>query len=148
MIYKVKIEGQIFNVEIQDLHTRPIIAIVNGIPVEIWPDAESIPKKPARLSETAPISSSSLQPAMQPMKPKIPRAFSSDCELRAPIPGVIISIAVESGDEVDSGQELLQIEAMKMKNIIRSSRQGVIEKIHIHPGQTIRHQEVLLTYTE
>lgn len=148
MIYKVKIEGQIFSVEIQDLRARPVVALVNGIPVEVWPEAESTAAKPVRPSGITVGSSRSLQPTSQPVKPKVPQALSTNCEFRAPIPGVIISIAVQSGDEVDPGQELLQIEAMKMKNIIRSSRQGVIEKIHIHPGQTVRHQEVLLTYAD
>jgi glutaconyl-CoA/methylmalonyl-CoA decarboxylase subunit gamma len=148
MIYKVKIEGQIFSVEIQDLRTRPVVAVVNGIPVEVWPEAESTAARPARPSGITVNDSRPLQPIPQPVKPKVPQALSTNCELQAPIPGVIISIAVQTGDEVDPGQELLQIEAMKMKNIIRSSRQGVIEKIHIHPGQTVRHQEVLLTYAD
>ncbi len=58
-------------------------------------------------------------------------------ELRAIIPGRVASIAVVAGDQVDAGQELLVIEAMKMQNELRSPRDAVVERVAVAAGQTI-----------
>lgn len=148
MKYKVKIENQIFTVEIQDLRARPILAIVNGQPIEVWPENESDISVPFISTPAHTQPPNDFPNATNQHSAAIPQPISSSCEIRAPIPGVIVSIAVEPGDDVDLGQELLVIEAMKMKNIIRSPRRGVIEKIKITPGQTVKHQDILLAYAE
>jgi propionyl-CoA carboxylase alpha chain len=68
--------------------------------------------------------------------------------IRAPIPGVILSIAVREGTEVAIGQDLCILEAMKMKNSIRSPRKGVIAKVHALVGQSVQHHEILMEFTE
>jgi biotin carboxyl carrier protein len=64
----------------------------------------------------------------------------------APIPGVIISIQVKQGDEVSLGQELCVLEAMKMKNTIRSPRAGVIASVNVSSGETVKHHDVLVEF--
>jgi biotin carboxyl carrier protein len=64
----------------------------------------------------------------------------------APLPGVIKSIAVAPGEEVSPGQELLIIEAMKMDNVIRAGRQGVIEVVHVAEGHRVAHGQLMLEY--
>ncbi|KAI8988025.1 VTC domain-containing protein [Mycotypha africana] len=54
----------------------------------------------------------------------------------SPMPGRIVSLAVEEGDKVLQGSELIVVEAMKMQNILRASQSGVIKKIHF--GYTLR----------
>jgi biotin carboxyl carrier protein len=65
-------------------------------------------------------------------------------ELTAPLPGVVVSVAVVSGARVEQGQELLVLEAMKMKNTIRASHAGVVADVLVQPGQAVRHDDVLL----
>ncbi len=62
----------------------------------------------------------------------------------APLPGVIKSIAVRPGQRVAPNDELLVIEAMKMDNIIRAQRAGVIGIIHVAEGRQVAHGEPLL----
>jgi len=64
-------------------------------------------------------------------------------EVRAIIPGRVVSVAVATGDAVDAGQELLVIEAMKMQNELRSPRPGVVERVAVAAGQTIELGDVL-----
>jgi len=64
----------------------------------------------------------------------------------APIPGVIFLITVEMGDEVLSGQELCVLEAMKMKNVIRAPRDGVIAEVLVSNGQQINQGDVLVKF--
>jgi len=66
----------------------------------------------------------------------------------APLPGVIKSVSVRPGQQVSSGDQLLVIEAMKMDNIIRASRDGTIETIHVAEGRQVSYGERLLEYTQ
>ncbi len=61
------------------------------------------------------------------------------------MPGSILAILVEVGDSVSAGQELCSLEAMKMKNAIRTSRDGVIATIKVAVGQSVAHGDLLFT---
>ncbi len=55
-------------------------------------------------------------------------------EVPAPMPGRIVKVLVSEGEEVEAGQGLLVIEAMKMQNELRAPRSGRVEKIHVREG--------------
>jgi biotin carboxyl carrier protein len=65
-------------------------------------------------------------------------------QVLAPIPGVIDSIAVQPGDGVVRGQELLVLEAMKMKNVIRATRAGTVAAVHVTARQHVKHGDPLV----
>jgi biotin carboxyl carrier protein len=65
-------------------------------------------------------------------------------ELRAPIPGRVVSVAVSPGDEVEGGQVLLILEAMKMENQICAEGPGRVERVLVAPGATVEGGQVLL----
>jgi biotin carboxyl carrier protein len=58
-------------------------------------------------------------------------------EVRAIIPGRVLSVAVAVGDSVVAGQRLLAVEAMKMENELRAPREGIVERIDVAVGQTV-----------
>jgi propionyl-CoA carboxylase alpha chain len=64
--------------------------------------------------------------------------------VQSPMPGTVISFAVEVGDIVEIGQELCIIEAMKMQNIIRSPRSGVIESLSVKTGSSVSRDEIMI----
>ena len=64
------------------------------------------------------------------------------------MPGVIQAVEVKVGDAVKHGQTVVVLEAMKMKNAIRSPRDGVISEILVQPGQTVGYGEVLVKFEE
>ncbi len=75
------------------------------------------------------------------------RTGSSDhgpIEVRAIIPGRVVSIAVEIGSSVEQGQRLLAVEAMKMENELRAPRAGVVERVAVVVGQNIELGEILV----
>lgn len=144
MKLKVKIAGRIFEVEIQDLHARPIIALVDGEPVEVRLEedtAETHPS-PTPSAKTKPASSGPTE------APAAANAANGTHKVYAPIPGIIASISVQPGAVVAYGQELCVLEAMKMKNAIRASRAGRIGLIHVSVGQQVKHHDVLMDYAE
>ncbi|WP_189410489.1 acetyl-CoA carboxylase biotin carboxylase subunit [Neogemmobacter tilapiae] len=66
--------------------------------------------------------------------------------LLCPMPGLVVSLAVAEGDEVQEGQALATVEAMKMENILRAGRSGVVGKVHARAGQSLRVDEVILEF--
>ena len=65
-------------------------------------------------------------------------------ELRAIIPGRVVSVDVAIGDAVDLGGRLLVIEAMKMQNELRSPRSGTVGRLAVGAGQTVERGDLLL----
>ena len=56
---------------------------------------------------------------------------------RCPMPGVILSVAVESGQQVVTGDEVCVLEAMKMQQSLRADWSGVVQTVHVRPGQQV-----------
>jgi biotin carboxyl carrier protein len=140
MKYKVKIHDKLFEVEIENIDQRPIIATVDGYTYEVYPVEEKIEKLPKRGTNASTVST---QPAVTVSKTVGTNALNT---VKSPIPGVVTSIEVNVGQEVQEGDPLCVIEAMKMKNTIRSPRSGVIKFIPIQVGKHVRHNEVLIEF--
>jgi propionyl-CoA carboxylase alpha chain len=66
--------------------------------------------------------------------------------LLCPMPGLIVKIDVEIGQEVQEGQPLCTVEAMKMENILRAERQGIVSKINAGPGDSLAVDEVIMEF--
>jgi propionyl-CoA carboxylase alpha chain len=66
--------------------------------------------------------------------------------LLCPMPGLIVKVDVEEGQEVQEGQALCTVEAMKMENILRAERKGVVTKINAEPGDSLAVDEVIMEF--
>jgi len=75
-----------------------------------------------------------------------PKELDKHGSLVSPMAGNLVSIAVKPGDTVTIGQELAVVEAMKMQNMLRSTRDGVIKEVLGKAGQPISLDGVILTY--
>jgi biotin carboxyl carrier protein len=64
-------------------------------------------------------------------------------QIVAPMPGKVIRLLVNAGDEVEVAQGLVIVEAMKMQNEIRSPKKGKVERLHVKEGQAVNAGEVL-----
>jgi len=71
-------------------------------------------------------------------------AHGGPTEVRAIIPGRVVSVSVVPGDEVVAGQQLLVVEAMKMQNELRAPRPGTVASVAVGEGRTIEVGDVLL----
>lgn len=139
----VKIQNKTYVVRIGDIHARPIQATVDGETYEVWPEEMTLPAQ-------------DYQPSTSPEKPikqatiEVPADSTEEMvkQVKAPIPGTIISIHVSEGNQVEYGQELCILEAMKMKNSIRSSRAGKIARVLVKEGDSVKHSQVLMEYDD
>ncbi|MEX0307251.1 MAG: biotin carboxylase N-terminal domain-containing protein [Ruegeria sp.] len=66
--------------------------------------------------------------------------------LLCPMPGLIVKIDVEVGQEVQEGQALCTVEAMKMENILRAEKKGVVSKINAGPGDSLAVDDVIIEF--
>jgi biotin carboxyl carrier protein len=71
-------------------------------------------------------------------------AHHGPTDVRAIIPGRVVSVAVSVGDHVEPGQRLLSVEAMKMENELRAPRAGIVERLVVGPGQTVELGDTLV----
>lgn len=68
-------------------------------------------------------------------------------EVKAPMPGLVLNVVVEEGQEVNKGDNLLVLEAMKMENIIKSPSSGVVKKIRVNKGDKVEKNEILIQFS-
>ncbi|HEX2653804.1 MAG TPA: acetyl/propionyl/methylcrotonyl-CoA carboxylase subunit alpha [Xanthobacteraceae bacterium] len=66
--------------------------------------------------------------------------------LRCPMPGLVVSIAVAAGQEVKAGETLAVVEAMKMENVLRAERDGVVARVIAKPGDSLAVDAVILEF--
>ena len=88
-----------------------------------------------------------VQPAPQaaPAPVAQPQAVAGGEEVKAPMPGAILSVSVKQGDAVKKGQVLFILEAMKMENEILAPKDGVVAALSVQAGQTVETGSLLCT---
>ncbi len=126
---KVQIGEQCYAVEMEDIRTNPVRVLVDGMPVEI--EVEGLP---AAGIPGPPAASGVLTGA--PMR--------QVTEVRAPMLGVIVSVAVSVGQQVSAGDQLCVLEALKLQQSIRAPVAGVVRAVQVQPGQGVNAGQVIL----
>jgi propionyl-CoA carboxylase alpha chain len=66
--------------------------------------------------------------------------------LLSPMPGLLVSVAVEEGQEIKAGEELAVVEAMKMENVLRAERDGTVSKLHAAPGDSLSVDQAIIEF--
>ena len=72
-------------------------------------------------------------------------AESGEFHLKAPMPGLVVAIPVEEGQEVRKGQVVLILESMKMQNELKSPRDGIVNRIKVKAGESVEQKQALLS---
>ena len=79
----------------------------------------------------------------RPIAPSTPKASK---QLESPLAGKVASIEAQEGKQVEEGDPLITLEAMKMNTIVSSDRAGIIQRIHIKTGSTVQEKETLISF--
>src|SRR5215217_7470041 len=72
-------------------------------------------------------------------------AETGEFHLRAPMPGLVVTVLVAEGQAIKKGQVLLILESMKMQNELKSPRDGIIGRVRVKPGETVEQKQTLLS---
>lgn len=126
--FKFTIHGNTYAVEVMAIEDNIATMEVNGTPYKV--EIERKVKK----TKTPTI----VRAPQGPTKPKIDKKEGGTAHaILAPLPGSIIELKVSPGDIIEKGQLLMVMEAMKMENQVLADRKGVVEKVHVGPGDTV-----------
>lgn len=136
MNYTIRIGDKIFEVEIEDINKRPIVTRVNGQEILVQPETAQNEVIPPAAAQAVTPTAIATHPALH------------DGVITAPLPGTVVELFVKPGDSIEAGQVIMVIEAMKMKNSIRSTKSGVVSAVFISPGETVAHKQKLLEFLE
>ena len=69
---------------------------------------------------------------------------SGEFQLKAPMPGLVINIPIEEGQEIEEGQNLIVLESMKMQNELKAPCAGSVTRINVSPGDRVEKNEILV----
>lgn len=149
--YQYKVKGVDYEVEIAEVEGNIAKVNVNGIPFEVELQKPinaakhptmGAPKVQAP-QPAAPVAKPAVaQPAEAPAAPAAPAAGTS---VKAPLPGTITEIRVQVGQQVNAGDIVLVLEAMKMQNNIEAETTGKVTSIQVKQGDSVMEGSVLLT---
>ncbi len=69
---------------------------------------------------------------------------SGEYNLKAPMPGMVVTIPVEEGQEISTGDILVILESMKMQNELKAPREGTISRVRVHAGDNVDQNQILM----
>ena len=136
--YKIKINGNEYNVEIDPGQDNKMDVFVDGKVFHVELDK---PVAAPKQFSVNPVSVSTPN-VSQPAAPQAAASANGE-KVTSPLPGVILDIAVKEGDSVKKGDKVCILEAMKMENVIEATADGVIKEIRVKKSDSVLEGDVL-----
>jgi biotin carboxyl carrier protein len=140
---KITVNGKTYDVKVGDVFSSPVEVVVDGSTYQVEVEAQSSVVAPVRTAvtratpvTTAPAASTAAAPV----------AAASGNGVRAPMPGTIVKVEVKPGDKITRGQQMFLLEAMKMKNSIKSPVDAVVKAVHVTDGQKVQFNDMLVSF--
>lgn len=141
--YKLKINGNDYNVVVNDVEEATAKVEVNGTPFTV--EFEKPISKPKAIKV---VKSSTPSPAVTPASNRPSAATvaapTSGTTVTSPLPGVVLDVFVKEGDAVKTGQKVVMLEAMKMENVIEATCDGTVKAIKVNKGDSVLEGAVLV----
>jgi glutaconyl-CoA/methylmalonyl-CoA decarboxylase subunit gamma len=149
--FDVTIQDKTYHVEIPDPGATPLQVVVDGEPFVVGIVGTEFVAEPAPLADAP---RPALQPSPLPPLPRVnaprpiaPAAAYAGGDIVAPMPGTILSVAIEVSQQIEAGHVVCVLEAMKMKNQIRATHSGRVTEIAVQAGQTVAYGDLLARLT-
>lgn len=143
-IYNFNINNNPYEVKVVSIKGTMAVVDVNGIKynvdisdigdLDIAQSAAAVAQKPAAVA-SAPAQTAA--PTQTTAKPAAKPAVSSANVIASPMPGQVFKILVKKGDAIKVGDIVITIEAMKMENQIRATKEGTVSEIHVNEGDVV-----------
>ena len=137
--YKYIINGNKYEVAIGDIQDQLVNVTVNGEDYKVEMEKPAEPeKKKTVLGKPAAAATTSDEPAAEKA------AVNKNNAVKAPLPGVITDILVAVGDEVNVGDTIVVLEAMKMANNLQAEKAGKVTAICVKVGESVMEDDALV----
>lgn len=129
--YKYTINGNEYKVAIDAIEDNIATVTVNGEEYKVEMEKEPEPEKKKVV----------VRPVAQPAQTSEPAASSASVNVnnavKAPLPGVVTEVKVAVGDEVQAGDTVVVLEAMKMANNLETEKAGKVTAVLVKPGESV-----------
>lgn len=140
--FKFKINGNQYNAEVLSVEDNIAEIEINGTTYTVEVDKTMQPVKTPKLVRSVSVPSTDSHPAVaKTSSPSSPKGAGT---IKSPLPGVILDLFVNEGDDVKIGQRLLVLEAMKMENNIEADKAGKVVSIAKRKGESVMEGDVLI----
>ncbi len=136
--YKLKINGNDYTVDINEVEGQEIKLDVNGTSYVVTVDQEIKQQKKTVVSTPRP----QVAPAAGNVQQSAAPAAGS--KVTTPLPGTILDVFVNVGDAVKAGQTVVLLEAMKMENNIEADVAGTVKEVKVRKGDSVLEGDVLV----
>ena len=143
----VTVDGTDYRVESDWTPGQPLANLsVNGSPLVIKVDLISAGFRVRYRGATLPVHVRT--PLQAELAALMPEKVAPDTSklLLCPMPGLIVKVDVAVGDEVQEGQTLCTVEAMKMENILRAEKKGIVSKVNASAGDSLAVDDIILEF--
>ena len=135
--YKLKINGNDYTVDINEVEGQEVKLSVNGTPYVVTVDQEMKQQKKTVVSSPRPQAAPAAAPKAAP-------AAAAGAKVTTPLPGTILDVYVNVGDAVKAGQTVVLLEAMKMENNIEADTAGTVKEVKVRKGDSVLEGDVLV----
>ena len=143
MMIKVEVDGQVYEVKILEIQGDEVLTEVAGKTYGVKLGDQAVQ---TQANLPAPAAASQNQEVATPPVTEVVSEGESALTLKSPLPGTIVEIKVKPGQSVKNGEVLMILEAMKMKNSIRSLRDGTVSEVYVNSKDQVKHNQPLLRY--
>jgi biotin carboxyl carrier protein len=127
---KIRVEKKWYTIEIDSISSDSAVVLVDGERFEV--KLADVEKASEQMGEVSGPTSDSVGGRTGNFK-----------EFKSPMPGIIVSILVQTGDDVSAGQDICVLESMKMQQTLKSNMAGTIMETGVSPGDQILDGDVI-----
>ena len=137
--YKLKINGNDYNVDINEVEGQDVKVTVNGMDYVVTVDKEIKQQRKAPAVSAPRPQAAAAAPAQQSGS-----AAAAGAKVTTPLPGTILDVFVNVGDAVKAGQTVVLLEAMKMENNIEADTAGTVKEVKVRKGDSVLEGDILV----
>lgn len=138
--FKFTIAGQPYDTTVNEIEPNVCEVTVNGTVFQVEIEKqETVKKKPVVAPRPAATGA-----AASTAKPAAAPASAGTTVVKSPLPGSIVKVMVQAGQEIKKGDTLLTMESMKMENVIASEVTGKVKNVLVQPGQNVMQDDKLV----
>ena len=140
--FKFTIAGQPYDTTVNEIEPNVCEVTVNGTVFQVEIEKqETIKKKPVIAPRPAATATGA---AVSASKPAAAPASAGTTVVKSPLPGSIVKVMVQAGQDIKKGDTLLTMESMKMENVIASEVTGKVKSVLVQPGQNVMQDDKLV----
>lgn len=143
---KVSLNGQVYEVDFESISGQPVYSLLldgGSFQADVYPGEEDA----LQVLMRGVLYEATVEDEREKRLSKAAggAAQTGEFMLRAPMPGLVVKVAVAEGEAVKTAQVLVILESMKMQNELKSPRDGKVSRVQVKAGDSVEQRQILLS---